>query len=161
MQTNIQDNIWKYFTRVNSYSVKCDICNVICSKSRAPVHLYRFHNITDQEIISQWNNNNHLIWQHFSKKDLFSAECKFCRTLFKIGFNKGNLDRHLRIIHEQQIAAIREEITRSWVSPHFTFDLHNCYTKCMHCKYFFKTYDGVDVLKTHLIEVHHLNENVA
>jgi len=82
-QTNIQNNIWKYFTAVNNYSVKCDICNEIWSKRLIPIHLYRSHNITDQEIILQWNNDNHSIWQHFSKKDLFSAECKFCGQLFK------------------------------------------------------------------------------
>jgi len=74
--------------------------------------------------------------------------------------NKGNLDRHLIEVHKQEIAAKREEITRSWVSPHFTFDLYNCYINCMYCDYSVKIYDGEDVLKNHLIKVHDL-ENVV
>jgi len=148
-----------YFTRVNKYSAKCDTCNVICSRLHAPVHLYRSHNITEQGIISQWNNDNHLIWQHFSKKDLFSAECKFCGKLLKSAYDKRNLGTHLRLAHKQEIAVIREEITRTWVSPHFTFDLYNCKINCMHCEYSGKIYDGVDVLKNHLKEVHDLDEH--
>jgi len=160
-QTNIQifNNWgWKYFTRVNKNSAKCDICNVICSKYRAAVHLYRSHNITNQEIILQWNNDNHLIWQHFSKKDLFSAECKFCGRLLKSAYEKRCLDAHLRLIHKQEIAAIREEITRTWVSPHFMFD-HKYKINCMYCDYSVKIYDGVSVLKNHLNEDHDLDEN--
>jgi len=163
-QTNIQifNNWWcKYVTRVNRYSVKRDICDAICTKHLIPVHLYRFHNITDQEVISQWNNDNDSIWQHFSKKDLFSGECKFCGKLFKTGYNKATLERHLRVIHKREMAAIRKRITRSWVSPHFTFNLYNYYSNCMYCDYSVKIYDGVDVLKNHLIEVHELDENVV
>jgi len=157
-QTNIQNNWWwKYFTRRNS-AATCNICNAICSKQYAPVHLYKSHNITDQKTISQWNNDNHLIWQHFSKKELFSAECKFCGRLLKSAYNKWYLDQHLRLVHLQEIAAIREEITRTWVSPHFTFDLHRCDTKCIICGYSFKIYDGVVVLKNHLNEAHNINE---
>jgi len=36
------------------------------------------------------------------------------------------------------------------VSPHFTFDMDNCNTNCIHCDYSVKIYDGVDVLKNHL-----------
>jgi len=150
---------WKYVTRVNSYSVKCDICNAISSKQHVPVHLYRFHNITDQEVFLQWNSDTHLIWQHFSKKDLFIAECKFCGNLLKSAYDKRKLDQHLRIVHSQEIAAIREEITRIWVSPHFTFDLYNCDTNCMYCNYSSKIYDGMDVLENHLKEDHNLDEH--
>jgi len=113
MQANIQNNVWMYFTRLNNISVKCKICNVIYVKYRAPVHLYRSHNITDQRIISQWNNDNHLIWEHFSKKDLFSAECKYCGKLLKSAYSKQSLNAHLRVVHKQKIDAIREEITRT------------------------------------------------
>jgi len=74
MQTNIQNNVWMYFTKVNKHSAKCHICNAICTTRYVPVHLYRSHKITDQGVILQWNNDNHLIWQYFLKKDLFSAE---------------------------------------------------------------------------------------
>jgi len=155
-QTNIQNNWWKYFTKVNQNSVKCDICNTICGRVRAPVHLYRSHNITDPKVISEWNDN-HIIWQHFTKKDLFIAECKFCGKLFTSAYEKWNLDEHLRLVHSQEIAAIREEITRTWVSPHFTFD-KNCKINCMHCHYSSKVYVGVGVLKNHLNEDHDINE---
>jgi len=144
---------WKYVTRVNYLSVKCDICNKICSRKYVPVHLYRFHDITDQEVILEWNNDNHIIWQHFTKTDLFSAKCKFCGRLLKSAYEKRRLDTHLRSIHKQEIAAIREEITRTWVSPHFTFD-HKCNIKCIHCSYSDNIYDGVDVLKNHLNLIH-------
>jgi len=156
-QTNVQNNWWwKYFTRQNKF-VTCNICNAISSRQRAPAHLYRSHNITDQEVILQWNNDNHLIWQHFSKKDLFSAECNFCGILFKSAYDKGSLDAHLRLVHSQEIAAIRENITRTWVSPHFTFDC-NSKIYCKHCDYSVKIYDGVDVLKNHLNEDHDIDE---
>jgi len=154
MQANIQSNVWMYFTTVNKNNVQCDICNAICIRHHAPIHLYRSHNITDQRIISQWNDN-HLIWQHFSRKDLFSAECKYCGKLLKSAYDKQNLDAHLRVFHKHEI---REEITRTWVSPHFTFD-HKCKINCMYCDYSGKIYDGVDVLKNHLKEVHDLDEH--
>jgi len=157
-QTIIENNLWKHFTRVNNYSVKCDICHVIYTRTWARAHLYKSHNITDQGMISQWNNHNHIIFQHFSKKDLFRVECKYCGKLLKSAYIKWNLDAHLRLVHKQEIAAIREKITRSWVSPHFTFD-HKYKINCMYCHYFGKIYDGVDVLKNHLKEVHDLDEH--
>jgi len=147
-QTNIQNNWEKYFTRVN-HSLKCNICNAICTRQCGPVHLYRSHNITDQKIILQWNNDNHLIWQHYFKKDLFSAECKFCGKLLNSAYYKRNLDIHLKLVHSQEIAAIQEEITRTWVSLHFTFD-YDYKTNCKYCDYSVKIYDGVDVLKMSL-----------
>jgi len=159
-QTNnqISNNWWlKYFTRVNKHSVKCGICNAICTKRYVPVHLYKSHKITDEEVILQWNNDNHIIWQHYIKRDLFSAECKYCGKLFKSAYSKWNLDVHLKLVHRQKVAEIREEITRSWVSPHFTFD-YDCKTNCNYCDYSVKIYDGVDVLKNHLKEDHDLDE---
>jgi len=158
-QTNIENNWENYFTRVNR-SFKCNICNAVCSRRRGPVHLYRSHNITDQEVILQWNNDNHLIWQHFSKRDLFSAECKFCGKLIYSAYYKQNLDLHLRLIHSQEIATIQDEIIRAWVSPHFTFD-YDCNANCKYCNYFAKIYDGVGVLKNHLSEDHDLDEFVV
>jgi len=164
-QTNIQYKSWRsYFTRSNSNYVKCNICdadNIVmyCSRRFAPVHLYRSHNITDQKSISQWNSDNDLIWQHFSKEELFTAKCKFCSKLLRGAYDKNFLDKHLRKVHSQEIAAIQEEITRTWVSAHFTFDLDNCYISCIHCIYCVKIYDGVDVLKNHLKEKHDLEEN--
>jgi len=152
-QTNVEDDWWwKFFTRQNKL-VKCNICNTVTKRYRAPSHLYRSHDITNQEVILQWNNDNHLIWQHFSKKDLFSAECNFCGRLFKSAYEKGNLETHLRFIHTQEIAAIREEITRTWVSSHFTFD-YNWKINCKYCNYSGKIYEGVDVLKNHLNKDH-------
>jgi len=133
------------------------------SKDAIPVqqaHLYRSHNITDQKVILQWNNDNHLIWQHFSKKYLFSAECKFCGKLLKSAYDKWKLDVHLRVAHSQKIAAIQEEITCTWVSPHFTFD-HKYKINCKYCAYSVKIYHGVGVLKNHLNEVHDLDEYIA
>jgi len=154
-----QTNNWqKYFTRVNKKSQKCNICNIICSSPVAPSHLYRCHNITDRVILLQWNNDNDLIWQHFFKEDLFSAKCKFCDKLLKSAYNKRYLNVHLTVIHSEKVAAIREDITRTWVSPHFTFD-RECIIYCMYCDYFGKIYDGVGVLKNHLKEVHNLDEN--
>jgi len=136
----------------------CDECP---SRKHAPIHLYTYHNIIDQGSIFKWNNDNHLIWQHFTKKDVFNAECKHCGTLFKTAYNKRYLDRHLRAVHSQKIAAIQEEITRTWISPHFTFDLDNCNISCMHCSYSVKIYDGVDVLSNHLNNSHHINEDLG
>jgi len=157
MQTNIQNDWRKYFTTVNKYK-KCNICGEICSRHYAPAHLYRRHNITDQEIIFQWNNDNDLIWQHFSKEDLFNAKCKLCGNLLKGAYVKGNLELHLTRIHDQEINAIREDIERTWVSPHFMFN-DRYKIKCMYCDYFGNIYDGVDVLKNHLKEVHDLDEH--
>jgi len=123
-QTNTQifNNWWsKYSTRVNDNTIKCDICNKICTKRYIPVHLYRSHNITDQKVTLRWNNDNHPIWQHFFKNDLFSAKCRYCGKLLKSTYDKSKLEAHLKLLHQQEIAAIREEITRTWVSPHFTF----------------------------------------
>jgi len=157
-QTTIQNNWENYFTRVNYRTVKCNICNEIFRRVRGPVHLHRSHKITDQEVMLEWHNDNHLIWQHYIKRDLFSAECKFCGKLFKSAYDKWYLDMHLRSVHSKEMAAIREEITRTWVSTHFTFD-DNCNAICMLCDYFFKIYDGLHVLKNHLKENHNLNEN--
>jgi len=138
--------------------MKCNICNEVCSRSSAPVHLYKLHNITDQKVISQWNNDNNLIWQYFSKKDLFTAECKFCGSLLTVHHN-SILRKHLKSqFHSAKVAAIREEITRIWVSSHFTFDMDNCNTNCIHCDYSVKISDGVDVLKNHLNENHNIDE---
>jgi len=63
----------------------------------------------------------------------------------------------LRVVHNQVVAAIQEEITRSWVSEHFTFDLPNCNTICEHCSYSGKIYDGIDVLINHLQDRHDLD----
>jgi len=157
-QPNVRNNwLWKYFTKQDRFR-KCNICKAICSEIFAPAHLYRSHKITDQSVILKWNNDNHLIWQHFSKKDLFIAECKICGRLLKSAYDKRILDAHLRIFHSQEIAAIREEITRTWVSSHFTFD-HKYEINCKHCcDYSFKIYDGVDVLKNHLKENHNIDE---
>jgi len=153
---NSQINWKNYFTRMNKSEI-CNFCNVICSNRYAPVHLYRYHNIIDQEVIFQWINDNDLIWQHFSKEDLFVAKCKLCGYFFMTAYEKSNLDKHLIKIHKQEIAAIREEITRAWVSPHYTFnDIYKI--NCMYCDYSSKIYDGVDVLKNHLKEVHNLDE---
>jgi len=156
-QTINQKNWWMYFTKVNQSSVKCDICNTICGRVCAPVHLYRSHNITNQKVILKWNNNNHFIWQYFTKKDLFTAKCKFCGTLFTSAYRKENLDTHMRVVHPQIIAAIEEEITHTWVSPYFTFD-NNCNINCTHCDYSVKIYGGVDVLKNHLNKDHNIYE---
>jgi len=153
-----QTNNWQeYFTRVYRF-LECNICKEIYSRRHAPAHLYRFHNIIDQNVMLEWNNDDHLIWQQFFKKDLFSAECKFCGSLLNTAYDKCNLDRHLRLLHSEAIAAIREDITRTWVSPHFTVH-NNCKINCMHCRYSGKIYDGVDVLKNHLKEAHDLDEH--
>jgi len=155
---NIRNNWCDYFTKVNYQSHKCNICSIICSWQHAPIHLHRCHKITDQVVLLKWNDDNDLIWQHFFKEDLFSAECKFCGKLLKSAYSKRKLDTHLRAVHSQEVAAIREDITRTWVSPHFTFD-HECKINCMYCEYSGKIYDGVDVLKNHLKEFHDLDEN--
>jgi len=160
-QTIIINKWWEYFTTVKkSKSVKCNICSEISSRERAPAHLYRFHKMTDQDVILRWNNDNHSIWRHFIKKDLFSAECKLCGNLINSAYQKRNLDIHLQFTHSQEIAAIREEITRTWVSPHFTFD-NNYDTNCIYCDYYCKIYDGMSVLENHLKEVHNLDEHFA
>jgi len=63
------------------------------------MHLYKFHNIIDQGVMLTWNNDNHLIWQHFSKKELFTAECKLCGSLLS-AFSITHLEQHLRCTHE-------------------------------------------------------------
>jgi len=157
--TQIFNNWWsKYFTRVNDKSVKCDMCNKICTKQYVPIHLYISHNITDQEVILRWNNDNHSIWQHFFKKDLFTAECKYCGVIIKSAYYKHTLSVHLESFHIQEIAEIREEITRTWASPHFTFT-YSCKTKCNYCNYSVKTYYGVGVLTNHLKKRHNLDEH--
>jgi len=93
---NIQNNWLNYFTRVNR-SEKCKFCDETCSRDYAPAHLYRRHNITDQEVILHWNNNNDLIWQHFFKKNLFCAECKHCGMLLTSAYHKKNLEKIIRI----------------------------------------------------------------
>jgi len=158
--TIIINDLWEYFNVNDCGSmVKCEICDESTSWQRAPAHLYRSHNMTDQRIISQWNNDNDSIWQHFIKKDLFSAECKFCGNLINSAYQKQNLDRHLQFTHSQEIAAIREEITCTWVSPHFTFDNYN--VSCMYCRYSGIIYDVVSILENHLKEVHNLDEHFA
>jgi len=163
-QTNMQYKCWKkYFTRLNRHSVKCNICNadnivICCSRKYAPVHLYRTHNIIDEKVILQWNNDNYFIWQYFSKEDKFTAKCKFCSKLLLGAYEKSCLETHLKLIHLQEI---QEEIKRTWVSAHFTFDLDNCDISCIHCTYCVKIYDGVDVLKNHLKDEHDLDENVV
>jgi len=167
-QINMQYTCWQnYFTcRLDSRSVKCNICDandivMCCSREYAPVHLYRTHNMINEEIIFQWNSDNDIIWQYFSKEDLFTAKCKFCRQLLNGAYKKKNLERHLKSVHSQEIAAMQEEITRTWVSPHFTFDLDNCDIKCIHCNYSGKMYYGVDVLKNHLNNSHHIIEGIG
>jgi len=155
-RTNNQNNWKNYITRVNNRFAKCNICNETCARHRSLLHLHKSHNITHKKVILHWNNDNHLIWQHFSKKDLFCAKCKYCGVLLKSAYSKSNLDVHLRLQHKKEIAAIREKITRTWVSSHFTFDLHNCRAKCTHCVYSAKIYDGVGVLKNHLKDDHNL-----
>jgi len=154
-----QTNNWQeYFTRVNRF-LECNICNIIYSRYHCPIHLYISHNIIDQKVILQWNNDNHLIWQHFSKTDLFCAKCKICGNLINSAYHKQNLDIHLRVVHKQEIAAIREKITRSWVSSHFTFVHKNQKINCIHCFYSGKIYDGVSILENHLKKVHDLDEH--
>jgi len=156
-ETNIQNSwLWKYFNRSNNSSVICTICNESCSRQWAPVHLYRSHNIIEQKVILKWNNDDHLIWQHFFKKDLFIAECKFCGYLLSSAYKKEGLEIHIIRMHSQLITAIRKEITRSWVSPHFTFNMDDCSTNCIHCDYNIKTFYGVDVLKNHLNSNHYM-----
>jgi len=160
-QTTIINNWWEYFTTVNdSKSVECKICNEITSRQRAPAHLYGTHKMTDQEAMLRWNNDNNSLFQYFSKKDLYSAECKFCGKLINSAYNKRNLQIHFQYVHSKEVSAIREEITRAWVSPHFAFD-YRCKINCMHCKYSGKIYDGVGVLENHLKEVHNLDEHFA
>jgi len=99
MQTNIQYNcLQKYFNKVNKFCIKCNICNEFCSRRHALMHLYKFHNIIDQEVILTWNNDNHLIWQYFSKKKLFTAECKLCGSLLN-AYSETHLEQHLGYIH--------------------------------------------------------------
>jgi len=157
-QINVQcySWLWKYFSKLNHFSVKCNICNASCSLRRASLHLYLSHNITNQKILLKWNNDDHLIWQHFIKKDLFTAECKLCGCLFTSAYCKKGLEQHMINKHAQLIAAIREEITRTWVSPHFTFNMDDCSTNCIRCNYKIKTFYGVDVLKNHLHNNHYI-----
>jgi len=160
-QTNIQYScLQTYFSKANKFTVKCNICNKLSSNSHALRHLHKFHNIIDQEAISNWNDDNHSIWKYFSKKELFTAECKHCGNLFN-AYSKNNLQKHLMsLMHLQLIAPIRDEITRTWVSQHVTFNVDNCDKYCRHCNCSFKIYDGVDVLKNHLINRHHINEDL-
>jgi len=155
-KTNIQNNwLWKYFNSSNDLSLKCTICNESCSRPWAPAHLYRSHNIIDREVILKWNTDDHLIWQHFSKKDLFIAECKLCGYLLSSAYQKKGLEQHMIRKHSQLITAIREEITRTWVSSHFTFNMNDCNTNCIRCNYKIKTFYGVGVLKNHLNNSHY------
>jgi len=166
-QTNIQYNcMQKYFSKFNHFTVKCNICSEFCSYTYALMHLYRNHDIIDQKAMLKWNNDDDLIWQYFSKIELFIAECKLCGYLLT-AYIKNNLQQHLKSqYHLQLVAAKRKRITRTWVSQHVTFDLDNCDIYCMHCMYSVKIHDGVDVLKNHLIKKHnhlikkHINEDL-
>jgi len=153
-----QSWLWKYFNKLSKSKIQCNICNEIYSNTNLQLlsaHLYRSHNIINQKSLLKWNNDNHLIWQYFSKKDLFTAECKLCGYLFKSAYNKKNLEIHMIRKHSQLIVAIREEITCTWVSPHFTFDTNDCSTNCIHCDYNIKIFYGVEVLKNHLNNDHY------
>jgi len=161
-QENIHYNcLQKYFSRFNNFTKKCNICSKLCSENYALMHLYKFHDIIDEEALLKWNNDNDVIWQYFSKKELFIAKCKFCGNSLT-AYNKKNLQQHLKSqMHSQLIASKREEISRSWVSPHFKFGLDNYDIYCIHCEYSFIIFDRVDVLKYHLNNRHHINEDLG
>jgi len=154
---NIQ-NFWDYFSTVkNSDSIRCNICQQIYSKPFAPVHLYRSHHKSEQNVILKWNNDDHPIWQHFSKRDLFVAKCNYCDAIFSSAYTKHGLHYHLRAFHQPKIVEIQTEITRTWMSSYSTFDIEKCNIKCNKCTYTCKIYDGVDVLRHHLNSIHNLD----
>jgi len=109
-QTNIVDDLRKYFTTVNDSGsvVKCKICDESTSRQRAPAHMYRSHKMTDQKLILRWNSDNDSLFQYFSKKDLYSAECKFCGELINSAYNKRNLDKHLQSVHSKSFHQLEE-----------------------------------------------------
>jgi len=63
--------------------------------------------------------------------------------------DKSSLRRHLIQWHPDIISFIQKEITRTWLSQHFTFDMENN-TNCVHCDYSSKIYNGPNILKNHL-----------
>jgi len=91
-QINVQNNVWDYFIRENDRYVKCKMCNEIVERRFAPVHLYRFHKITDQNVISEWNNDNHLIWQHFCRMQILWQITQECvrKTEFRPTFESSS-----------------------------------------------------------------------
>jgi len=59
-------------------------------------------------MISQWNTDNDVIWKHFFKKELFVAQCIYCRRLIKSAYKKHNLHLHIRFQHTAKIIEIEK-----------------------------------------------------
>lgn len=165
MQNNSQRNwVWNHFSKLDQSHTKCKYCIKIIHKYKCrytkimcmKAHLYNTHKIYDEKDLLKWNKDPHFLWQYFFKKDLFLAKCKICDDSFYNVYDKSSLGRHLIQWHPDIISFIQKEITRTWLSQHFTFDMKNHNTNCTHCDYTSKIYNGPNVLKSHLNISHNI-----
>jgi len=88
---NLSGWILQHVTKVND-CIRCNICErEYRNKNRAihmKVHLYHVHKIYNVEERLSWENND-LLRQYFSKKNLFTAKCKICDTYEIASTNSG------------------------------------------------------------------------
>lgn len=159
MATKRNNWLQKYFRKLNSINVQCNICDKICNyglKMAPIIHLYQSHKIYNEGDVLDWTNDIHPIWQYFSKIELYTAKCEICNEIWYDAYSKLWLEEHLIQRHPQLIVEIRNKITNTWLPLHFTLNTENCCTNCMHCNYSIKTCYGIDVLTDHLKRAHNI-----
>jgi hypothetical protein len=111
--------LWNHFSVINQTTAQCNRCiqkyRFLNNSLGMKVHLLHEHNIIfDLEEYISWNNDTDLIWQHFSKEDLYLAKCNICDILLFNGHKKSSLWAHLTDIHSETM----NEIVNFWTSSH-------------------------------------------
>ncbi|XP_041988844.1 uncharacterized protein LOC121740258 isoform X2 [Aricia agestis] len=147
--------VWKYFDKLSQTIFRCNLCNVVlsikgCNSNNMNRHIRSRHPViygselemkikSDEKRTGKGKPLRSWVWTYFNRDSRTRATCKLCDKTINHGGNAtGNLNRHLKIIHE------KNDDPHYWIWKVFDNDSEDYYS-CKLCTFKLAKTDNFDI----------------